>query len=449
MESKTKAGKVPRTNRATKPDGGFHFIKPVLLLGAWVKYRVEKTISWRCFRTYLALHEVKARRDAENRTRKRSGKKRRAFRFGPENLLKEIQEITGGVGGQYIRQDIQALSRAGLVTVRNSDIKFHEVALPDFMYPLLRRRAAIPFPRRLLRYIAGGCRAVRAAVLISHAMSLLFYQVVTETVTAEGSCSASKMAELFSVDERAYRKERAECVRIGWFAGGTADWRHVVRYGGRFVWNLAWSEGDALSAVPEEKSTAKRPGGEEKSTAKQPGAIIDNRKLLRSNNKNSCGAFRGAVLSGKPDLGNLRPADFAEPSRQAELHRQAAQMGFIGKSENDRMTFTGLMIHAAKYGSNPARLFAWMLRHPASWHWMNWETEKEAIERIRRLPPQAAGRGIEELVFRDSAQASKWAGKLKSTGRNHNPTSKASAAELRERELAKAAIQRLQCLEVA
>ena len=118
----------------------------------------------------------------------------RAFSYRESSLLNEVHRLVGGVGGQYVREDIASLKRAGLIDSQCRPIARPEIPeqfehLIQEKLGVLGRRARLPLPRRMLRFIAGGATMSRSGALFGHAMRCMFWYLCLNCHGRPYSCS--------------------------------------------------------------------------------------------------------------------------------------------------------------------------------------------------------------------------------------------------------------------
>lgn len=366
-------------NPQTKPEGGFVFITVVQLFMIWWAYR-RSMIRLIDLRTWFACQEIVAKRC-------KLGKHQR-----PDFKLAEIHRLVGGVGGEHIRNSIRRLEVHGLLSWSESAITFpagfeklQKEAWDGFRVRLEQienHKRKVPVPRRIIRFLAGGCRRGVIATVIGHLLRCMYYR--GGQCKAVGACKASWIASMFSVDERNVKGARKHLIELRWLLPVESPQWHKNRWGKRVEINLAWSGRVELS-------TNKTPPHASVSTSKTP-PLESNRKLLSEykNQKPAAGrpvgfcCEEGKERSNAPTLSRVVPADLKDTGRLFELFRQAAARGFIGGSDNDQLQFVAAAIHASVIGSrNPCGLFASLIRRRL-WHFATQADEDLAQERIRR-----------------------------------------------------------------
>ena len=100
-------------------------------------------------------------------------------------------------------------------------------------------RRTVPVPRRLVRFLAGGCRRVVLATLLGHLLRCLYYR--QGQCRAEGFCKASWIAEVFEVSERAVKSARQTLEQLGLLERQAIPWWVRNAYGEKMRVNLHWA----------------------------------------------------------------------------------------------------------------------------------------------------------------------------------------------------------------
>jgi len=100
-------------------------------------------------------------------------------------------------------------------------------------------RRTVPVPRRLVRFIAGGCCRVVLATLLGHLLRCLYYR--QGQCRAEGFCKVSWIAEVFEVSERAVKTARQRLEQLGLLERQSIPWWVRNTYGEKQRINLHWA----------------------------------------------------------------------------------------------------------------------------------------------------------------------------------------------------------------
>jgi hypothetical protein len=160
---------MQRTNAVRKPLGGFVFLSVWQLCRVWVAVQ-QRRIGIVDVRVWLAAHELVARR-----CRVEPGQK----------MLYRTDELERLVGNAHsIQQSLRRLAQAGLLWWDEAQITFPEEATSmdecEAVHAMLEQipnhKRRVPVPRRILRYLAGGCPRVVIATLLGHLFRCLYYR---------------------------------------------------------------------------------------------------------------------------------------------------------------------------------------------------------------------------------------------------------------------------------
>jgi len=226
---------------ARKPEGGFRFISVVQLCMAWWAYKT-RLIRLIDLRVWFAAHEVVARRCQLNPGQQ------------PVYTCEELHPLVGG--GRGIPASLQRLTRAALLSWSALHISFPTALPPGRDLSALHAMLAqipnhdrlVPVPRRLLRFLAGGCRRNIIATLLGLLFRCLYYR--QGQCHPEGFCKASWIAEVFGVSLRPIKAARHELERLDFVQ--RIDVPHWVmnRYGLKLAINLQWAPPSPPVLVP-------------------------------------------------------------------------------------------------------------------------------------------------------------------------------------------------------
>jgi hypothetical protein len=434
------------TPTAHKPAGGFRFIAVEQLCFAWWAYG-ERLILLVDLCVWFAAHELVARRCL--------------LRPG-QQVYYTYDELRGLVGGgRHVKASLRRLTTAGLLTWSPESITF-PAHVPDahacpglwaMLGQIRNHRRLVPFPRRLLRFIAGGCRAVVIATILGHLFRCLYYRQGECRPT--GLCKASWIAEVFGISLRSVKAARHYLVEdLQLLLLVEVPYWVRNRYGQKMTLNLQWArpieeivdqppvvESTAEDAVheiaplpatnlhefappdshqktpPEEKYQKPAAGGpagvlttlftEAREALRNDTALLDEPHpivtrivsvpLPQGVPTAPAAAPRAAVLP--PTLTHIVPQDLQETGRLLVLYEQARQRGLIGPAEADRLTFVALAQHVLTYRpANAGGLFQRLLTR-RRFHFVTQDDEETALQRLKRhlyggaLPGAARARG--------------------------------------------------------
>jgi hypothetical protein len=167
----------------------------------------------------------------------------------------ELVPLIGGHRG--LAAALQRLSTIGFVTWRSDAIGFGlpelsgpgRIAFDTMLARIPRRRCDLPVPRRVLRFIAGGCRRFMFATLLGHLLTCLTYG--QGQCHSGGYCTASWIATTFGVSLRSVKAARRHLLAIDLLQVIPTSCLVRNRLGLKLIINLQWTgpHGTASSAT--------------------------------------------------------------------------------------------------------------------------------------------------------------------------------------------------------
>lgn len=225
---------------ARKPEGGFVFLPVAQLCAVWCAYS-HGLLHWLDVRVWCAAHELVARR-----CQCRPG-------TTPCYTHDELVPLIGGHRG--LAAALQRLTTIGLVTWRSEAIGFGmphvsatvQADIDAMLARLPRRRCDLPVPRRVLRFIAGGCRRSMFATLLGHLLTCLTYG--QGQCRSGGYCTASWIASTFGISLRSVKAARRHLLAIDVLQTVPTSCLVRNRHGAKMLVNLQWS-GPRLPQAP-------------------------------------------------------------------------------------------------------------------------------------------------------------------------------------------------------
>lgn len=427
---------VCASSAARKPEGGFCFISVRQLCWVWWAYSA-RLIRFIDLRVWFAAHELVARR-----CQLRPGQQ-------PVYTCAELSQLVGGGGG--IPAALQRLTAVGLLGWAVDKISFADEPPPARECPGLWTMLAqtrnhdrlVPVPRRLLRYIAGGCRRGVVATILGHLFRCLYYR--QGKCQAEGFCKASWIAEVFGVSLRTVKTARHELERLELLQRRAVPQWVLNRYGQKMTINLQWAPATAqgaeshpaphrrtpVAAVPfasaphgltpppelstrsfappdsyrklfprteHQKPADGGPPGvlralfaQAREAVREGTAPLDDpesvvlRTVSAPHRQGQLPAPDNAPVSlSSPTLRNIVLQDLHDPGRLLALYGQAVQAGLIGAAEADRLTFVALACHVLRsHPQNAGGLLYGLLRRKL-YQVVTQEDEDAAQQRLRQ-----------------------------------------------------------------
>jgi hypothetical protein len=213
------------TEKAERIAGGFVLIPAAGLLHAW---RVCQTKPLRTadFRTWLAAHEMVARRCAANRDR------------SPTYIFAELAKLLD-VAERRARASVKRLVGAGLIDWSEVAIGFPEpAALAQPLDAIGGGRGHLFIPRRILRYLIDGARPALIATVIGLLLRCLSRR--KDGFDGRGRVKASWVARVFGISTRQVQAARRQLVDLGWIQPEEGDQWALNRWGRVFRIDLDW-----------------------------------------------------------------------------------------------------------------------------------------------------------------------------------------------------------------
>jgi hypothetical protein len=405
---------------ARKPEGGFKFISVVQLAMMWWAYR-DRRIRLQDVRVWFAAQELLARRCQLKRGQ-----------IG-NYTCEELYRLVGRRGD--IPASLQRLQAGGLLTWEPGVIGFaeqpplgHEQAGLETMLAKIRNHhRLVPVPRRLIRFIAGGCRRVVLATILGHLLRCLYYR--SSQCKADGFCKASWIAEVFGVHVRNVKAARRYLEDIGLLQRTEVPQWVRNRYGQKMTINLQWvppaAQTSAESAAGElppprafstlqlpppdshtelptenthQEPAVGRPSGflstlfQQAQEAIRTGAapltepepIVRCRVATPLHQEHPIAAKKESAPLPPPTLRHILFQDLKDTERLLALHTRAIQAELIGSSEAEQLAFFGLAQHVLAYRpENAGGLFRQLLARRC-FHFITQEEEEAAQQRLKQ-----------------------------------------------------------------
>lgn len=217
---------------ARKPDGGFVFLPVPQLCAVWCAYR-HGLLHWLDVRVWCALHELVARRCQCRPS------------ATPCFTQAELIPLLGHHRG--ITAAVQRLTTIGFVTWQHEAIGFGlpqmsatvQAEIDTMLARMPRRRCDLPVPRRVLRFLAGGCRRSLFATVCGHLVACLAYG--QGQCRSGGYCKAAWIAATFGLSLRSVKAARRHLFAIDLLHTVPTSYLVRNRLGLKIVINLHWA----------------------------------------------------------------------------------------------------------------------------------------------------------------------------------------------------------------
>ena len=359
---------------ATKPAGGFCYIRVRSFLAVWTAFR-KGEISLYDVRVWLASFEIVAQRcKAKDRI--------------PEYKLKEVLALVSSGTQSQVRTSINRLMTIGLLHWADREISLNtsqaETRLGDddawleLLNAVANNRRKAPVPRKMIRYLSQSRSVSLHMVTWGHMLRCMYYR--KDRCVSGGRVKSSWIAQTFQGDERNIKKARKTLIEIGWLVPIESSQIAMNRWGLQAVINLHW-------AAPGSK--AKTPPLQDQNEAKTP-PLID-RKLSyskRSINQKleaNTGVKNQTNIESIPSLKHITIEDLRDPVRLDQLYRAATKAGSLPHSEANRLLWFAAAERALAEGKhNPCGLFVSLYRRKL-WHHITQEQEDRARVKLKIL----------------------------------------------------------------
>lgn len=361
-----------------KPDGGFCLVTGMAFIAAWRAYKAG-IIRWFDFRVWLACFEVVARRCGNRRSR------------CPRYQFSELNSLVGPSSGGRVSGAVRRLQKAGLIRWSETAVELTVPMTLDISNELglspAQLEHRIPFPRRMIRWLARAGRPVLVATVLGLAMRCLWYR--RGLCYGEGSCKASWIADLFSVDLRNVKAARKELMALGWVKTCSVPQQRLNRCGAKVDINLEWAE-------PRPMATPQNSPPPPAAFRHESPPLIKNLELSSrvGNQKPASGRPAGVFTKARdctvPRIERVTVDDLKDRRRLGVLFEQARKRGWVTSSENDRLRFVAAAFRARRVGTvNPPGLFVTLVRL-RSWHYASL-VDEDAARRMLAEDPSGNG----------------------------------------------------------
>jgi hypothetical protein len=248
-----------------KPEGGFVFISVRQVCRVWVAYQ-QRLIQIVDLWVWFATQELVARRCQVQRGQ-------------PIHYREE--ELTRLVGGTHsMPVSLRRLAQAGLLHWDETKLTFPDErthmsdseALTTMLAQIANSNRRIPVPRRLLRYLAGGCHKVMVATILGHLLRCLYYR--QGECAPRGHCKATWIATVFGVSLRQVKQTRHRLEELDLLQrSATVQWV-LNRYGQTMTVNLQW-DGPRYDTHPRDETAALQPRAAVSALGSEPSACAD------------------------------------------------------------------------------------------------------------------------------------------------------------------------------
>lgn len=395
--------------------GGYVLLRSHALLALWQAY-ADGHIALMDLRSALAAAELIHREKVNRRSRPRP-LSRDHVSTGRGATLPDHASCTDTAVCTMTAASCVRKTRASLKRLANAGVPPEQVfgrcgsALPVPVRNVMDiADRPVPFPRRLLRFLAKEGTSALIAVTFAHLLRGSFFRA--GQVRLGGTCSAAWVASVFAVDERTAKQGRCGLVERGWLIPAASPVWHRQRYGATFTIHAAWKPQDdsgarrmavagahrdsagsaALDSVPSSPPRTDAIAPESPPPRKNKNLPLRGKE----NQDRDAGIRRPAFgptvtgvqaptrVRGEPSVTNIVDEDLNQPERTEQLFADAQRRGLIGDSQADRLRFFTTVQHARSAATRPCAMLA-VLARKRCWSFGNHSNEDEARRILREL----------------------------------------------------------------
>jgi hypothetical protein len=417
--------------------GGFVLLNVGVLMSAWRACR-SAPLTTADFRTWLACHELKARRCKAEDDEPGVPFKGVPSKVVPSYRVAELAKLLD-VTERRARASVNRLVEAGLIEWSAEAISFPDhlrdvpkmvdeaglspdpnVVTDDIKNSIGGGKGSVAIPRRILRFLAAGARPALIATVLGLILRCLSRRKAG--FGGRGRVKASWIARTFGISIPAVKVARRELVALGWITAEDSGQWAMNRWGRCYHIDLGWqapTPGDGVGNISTPGETGKGepdtpfpthrqggiipplPGATSIPPRPVPGATSIPPDLQTGNpsgrveNQEPAGGPTGFSIKGQgkedqpptgplppPKLADVRLEDLKDTGRLLDLYHQAVAKGLVGTAEADRLKFIAAAEHALAIASNAPALFAWLVLR-GCWRYITGADEDRANARIK------------------------------------------------------------------
>jgi hypothetical protein len=389
----------------TKPHGGYRLIPMKQLCVVWSAYR-NRSITWLAFRVYLSLHEVAARREAAERSAKRT--------LAPPHwpvMVNDVQQLVGCARPTQVRASVAMLDRLDVISRDGGvcETPANPNAVPHVaeMIERMGRKGTVPVPRQVIRYLAAEGSAATAAYMLAVVIRCCHIRG-RGVYRTRGRCSTRWVSEWFGVHQRSIKRAAATVRSLGWITEiGPRD-RWTQRHGPVITINIGWRWScteTPLRTPPID--TEMTPPNKKQELLTDP-----------MNQEGQVVAAAGSESSVQPiaqAMKNIARAELRDLDRLLKRYAHAVREGLVDDSPSGKLKFVAAAHHARRVAhSNACGLFSTVIRRQ-HWAFISQADEDQARSmlaradrrQLRSSPAADVGRLIEDVTRRLSWPTSK------------------------------------------
>jgi hypothetical protein len=380
--------------------GGYTFVRADTL-GSLLSALRSGTLCYRAARTFFSCLSMAAIRYAAHCAKEEKKE------FLSLYSLSEIHERVGGVGGQYLKEDLASLEAHSLLQFSEKDISIphHDTRKNEVLEDLCPSRSSkrlIPVPRRVLEYLCSCSRpsiTKTILALLLRALSLTREGIIKTT----GSIKASLIASATGISLRAAKAARQALVRVGFLIPDTGSNQHKLnKTGAYFSINTEWNpleNQDELASQEEEEVASEEvelisksefapplelPTGESAPPYKD---LIPSKEVFKYQNLKRAGSgvltnkkkFEKRGILSSPSINNIHQEELFHFPRLETLYRQAVEARWFPHSESMALNWLSAAVRARRTTTgNPVRIFVGIVKKKL---WKNITNKEEDIAR--------------------------------------------------------------------
>lgn len=379
---------------ARKPHGGYRLLTVTQLCAAWTAYR-KRQIPWLALRTYLALHEVAARREAAARCGQVE-----SSNIWARAAVPELRELVRCSRESQVTACLRRLRDAGLVGIDRAVLVVIDhpgCTYGGDMEHRVGRTGRVAVARTVLRHLASSGSPAMAAFMLGVSLRCCYLQS-GGLFSARGRCSTAWISEVFGVHQRNVKRAAAMMRSLGWIRSLYAHGWRTQRHGAMIAINLDWRCPGTETPPP----TARE-------SVETPPPIREQELLTDPENHQPAKAARGAdarVACSPDGIRSLRVSELRDSTSLDRRFRACLAAGLISAGEASRLRFHAAAVHALRVArSNPCGLFASNVRN-GRWHHASQADEELARAKLRLLdkPKMCCDPRLERLTESLAAQ---------------------------------------------
>ena len=138
-----------------------------------------------------------------------------------ESVQKSVRRLTHGLA-RFASEAIALADSPDELGVQDT------CSLSRLLDRIPNHKRRVPVPRRVIRFLASGSRAVMVATVVGHLLRCVYFR--SGACRFDGSCKASWIAGIFGVHARNVKAARRELISLGWLVEEVVPQWSLNRY---------------------------------------------------------------------------------------------------------------------------------------------------------------------------------------------------------------------------